>query len=91
MSDKQPTLDERRRSAAQPGPTLEEREAQHSERLATLDDPPTPTPTQDEADAMKMGTSQLEPGASPEETEEARIQREQRDMKPETRADYKTR
>jgi hypothetical protein len=77
--------DERRRAAMQPSPTPEEAKESYEERLETMDNPPTPSPTQEEADAMKTGEY------ASSEAHEARAKRQQRDMKPEERAGYRTR
>jgi hypothetical protein len=77
--------DERRRAAMEQHPTPEEAKESYEERLEAMDNPPTPTPTQDEADAMKTGAVE---GQTPEAQARGR---QQRDMKPEERAGYKTR
>jgi hypothetical protein len=75
-------------------PTQEEANQQHQERVASMDNPEPPTPTQEEADALKDAAYLPEPGPddpAAHEAHEARRAR-RRDMKPEAgSADYKTR
>ena len=90
-ADKRPTADERRVAGMRVTPTREEMERGHQERLETVNNPPQPTPTQEEADAMMIGAYQQEPGPdAPPEVREAHARR-RRDMKPEAGAEYKTR
>jgi hypothetical protein len=74
----------------QPTPTREEVQEQHQERLETMDNPPTPTPTQEEADVMLQGAYAQEQPVS-EADAAAAEERRQRDMRPEAGAEYKTR
>jgi hypothetical protein len=101
-----PDRQQPRRQADEPA-TREEREEAHRQSVEALSSPETPTPTQEEADAIKEGavTGNPPPEGTPVagETEaqrrtraerEAKEQRdrEQRDVKPgETRSGYQTR
>ena len=93
-ADKRPTADERRVAGMRVTPTREEMEQEHQERLETMNNPPQPTPTQEEADAMMEGAypSEAPPeGETPEAKEAREARRRRRDMKPEAGAEYKTR
>jgi hypothetical protein len=77
----------------QPSPSPDEAKTAYEERLETLTNPEPPSPTQEEADAMKTGTYQQDvaPEGETAEAKEAREKR-QRDMKPAApRAEYTTR
>jgi len=52
------SLDERRQAAMIPGPSPDEMKAEHQASLEAMSKPAVPTPTQEEADAMKMGAYQ---------------------------------
>jgi hypothetical protein len=90
MSDHpQATLDEQRRAAMRPVPTREEMEAAHKERLAMIENPPLPLPTQEEADAMKEGA--YEQAQADPEAQQASSAKKERDMKPAPGGEYQTR
>jgi hypothetical protein len=90
-ADKRPTPDERRVAGTVRTPTREEMEQDHADRLETINNPPTPTPTQAEADAMMEGAYEQGATVATEEAARERRERETRDMKPQAGADYKTR
>jgi ribosomal protein L12E/L44/L45/RPP1/RPP2 len=74
--------DKRAESPAPKGPRIEERTVE--ETVAEMNNPPVPTPTQAEADALLEGEPASEAMGRANETEEQRQAREkqQRDMKP---------
>ena len=86
-ADKRPTPDERRVAGTGLTPSREEMEQDHAARVDSINNPPQPSPTQAEADAMMEGTYE-QPGAPPADDAAARERRQreeeqrQRDMRP---------